>query len=298
MASGSKKTRAKWTRDIERRLIDIWADIIEEFSGKMITRKKKEAIATTRLNAYLTEELGRTNVYTEKAICNKIDTILKNGKKMYATYQKKGETGKEYTEEDAEIDLEAAESSWPNFKTFHERFKDHPSLGPGAVDDSVTPTPSTIARSVAGDEPEVTGTATSTPDVSRPPSRSVVDSDSEEDEDDIPLPPSKKKKGDETPTVARVGQKKGKGTAATQFLLALSDMQEKAQERQMAHDAKMQEDAMKFQLKMEADRAKLEADISARLQQQNAQFRMDMMQQNQAFQAELLKKLFEKKDNQ
>ena len=107
MASGSKKTRAKWTPDIERRLIDIWADIIEEFSGKMITRKKKEAIATTRLNAYLTEELRRTNVYTEKAICNKIDTILKNGKKMYATYQKKGETGKEYTEEDAEIDLEA-----------------------------------------------------------------------------------------------------------------------------------------------------------------------------------------------
>ena len=76
------------------------------------------------------------------------------------------------------------------------------------------------------------------------------------------------KKGDDTP-VARVGWKKGKGTAATQFLLAMSDMQERMQERQMKHDAKMQEDAMKFQLKMDADRVKLEADISARLQQQS-----------------------------
>ena len=46
-----KQARAKLTVDIERRLIDIWADIIEEFGGKMIMRKKKEAIATTRLNS-------------------------------------------------------------------------------------------------------------------------------------------------------------------------------------------------------------------------------------------------------
>ena len=290
MASGSKQVRAKWTADIERRLIDIWADIIEEFGGKMITRKKKEAIATTRLNAYLSEELGRTELYSEKAVCNKIDTVMKKGKGMYVTYQKKGETGREYTEEDAELDIEAAEICWPNFKTFYARFKDHPSLGPGAVEDSLTPSPSTsvASRNVVGDEPE----DADTPEVSRPPSTSVADSGSEED-DELPVPPSKKKKVDDTP-VARVGRKKGKGTATTQFLLAMSDMQERMQERQMKHDAKMQEEAMKFQLKMEADRVKLEADISARLQQQSAQLRLDMMQQNQAFQADLLKRLFDK----
>ena len=50
---------------------------------------KEEAIATTQLNAYLSEELGRTNLYSEKAVCNKIDRVIKKGKGMYATYQKK-----------------------------------------------------------------------------------------------------------------------------------------------------------------------------------------------------------------
>ena len=49
MASKGKKPRVKWDSEVERKLIDIWADIIEEFDGKLITRKKEEAIATTRL---------------------------------------------------------------------------------------------------------------------------------------------------------------------------------------------------------------------------------------------------------
>jgi len=55
---------------------------------------------------------------------------------MYLNHQKKGETGKKITDEDIEIDLEAAELAWPNFKTFYGRFKSHPSLGPGTVEDS------------------------------------------------------------------------------------------------------------------------------------------------------------------
>ena len=255
MASGSTQIRAKWTADIERRLIDIWADIIQEFGGKMIMRKKKEAIATTRLNAYLSEELGRMDLYSEKAVCNKIAMIMKKGKGMYVTYQKKGEMGREYIEGDAELDIEAAKISWPNFKTVYARFKDHPCLGPRAVEDSLTPSPSTSVpfKNVVGDKPE----DTDTPEVSRPPSTSVADSGSEEDEDDLLVPPIKKKKRDDTP-VPRVGRKKGKGTAATQFLLA-DRHQERMQKRQMKHDAKMQEDAIRFQLKMDADRVKLEA---------------------------------------
>ena len=34
----------------------------------------------TQLNAYLSEELGRTDLYSEKAVCNKIDTVVKKGK--------------------------------------------------------------------------------------------------------------------------------------------------------------------------------------------------------------------------
>ena len=41
MATGGRKTRVKWTADVERNLLNIWADIIEELDGKMMTQKKK-----------------------------------------------------------------------------------------------------------------------------------------------------------------------------------------------------------------------------------------------------------------
>ena len=51
----------------------------QEFSGIMMTRKKKEAIPTTRLNAYVSE-LNKPEIYNEKEVCNKLDTIMTKGK--------------------------------------------------------------------------------------------------------------------------------------------------------------------------------------------------------------------------
>ena len=45
-----------------------------------MTGKKKEAIPTTRLNAYISEELNRAEIYNEKEVCNKLDIIMKKGK--------------------------------------------------------------------------------------------------------------------------------------------------------------------------------------------------------------------------
>ena len=265
MATKSKKTRARWDSEVERKLIDIWADILEELDGKMMTRKKKEAIATTRLNAYVSEELSRPEQYTEKEVCNKVDTIMKKGKAMYVTHQKKGETGRECTQDDVDLDMEASEATWPNFKTFFGRFKNHPALGPGAVEDSgatpsVEPGPSAPAQTEHGED-------ATTPETSRPPSRAPiesVDDSASEEEEDIPMPSSKMTRKSETSLVARVGK--------TQFLVAYAEMQEQAQLRQMQHENKMQENAMAFQAKMEQDRVKFEADLSAKLQQQNNQF--------------------------
>ena len=41
LVAKSKKPRAKWDSETEKRLIDVWADILEEFGGKMLKRKKK-----------------------------------------------------------------------------------------------------------------------------------------------------------------------------------------------------------------------------------------------------------------
>ena len=225
---------------------------------------------------------------------------MKKGKAMYVTHQKKGETGRECTQDDVDLDMEAAEATWPNFKTFFGQFKNHPVLGPGAVEDSgvsssVEPGPSGAAQTKQREDVTM-------PETSRPPSRATIESVGEsdsasEEEEYIPMPSSKKPRKSETSLVARVGKKKGKGTAATQFLLVYAEMQEQAQVRQMQHEDKMQENAMAFQAKMEQDRVKFEANLLTKLQQQNTWFQMSMMQQNQFFQAELLKKLFDKKDS-
>ena len=156
---------------------------------------------------------------------------MKKGKAMYVTHQEKGETGRECTQDDVDLDMEAAEATWPNFKTFFGCFENHPALGPGAVEDSgatpsVEPGPSAAAQTEHGED-------ATTPETSRPPSRapieSVGDSDSaSEEEEDIPMPSSKKPRKSETSLVARVGKKKGKVTAATQFLLVYAEMQEQA----------------------------------------------------------------------
>lgn len=46
----AKKARTQWDFDEERQLIEIWAGILHETNGKVITKKKKEALATQLLN--------------------------------------------------------------------------------------------------------------------------------------------------------------------------------------------------------------------------------------------------------
>ena len=60
MVAKSKKTGARWDSEVERKFIDIWADILEELDRKMMTRKKKEITVTTRLNVYVSNELNIT----------------------------------------------------------------------------------------------------------------------------------------------------------------------------------------------------------------------------------------------
>ena len=61
--------------------------------------------------------------------------------------------------------------------------------------------------------------------------------------------------------------------------------------RQMEHERKMQQEAIVFQQKMDQEHIKFEAQLATT--QQSSQFQVNLM----VFQAELLKKLFEKKDN-
>ena len=103
---------------------------------------------------HMIEDLNKLQQYTEKTVCNKIGLIMKKGKQMYVAYQKKGKTGKEYTQKEIYLDMEAAELAWPNIITLFTRFKDHLALSPGAVDDFAVTLPSVAIEVVVPDEQE------------------------------------------------------------------------------------------------------------------------------------------------
>ena len=91
-------------------------------------------------------------------------------------------------------------------------------MGPGAVEDSLTPSPSTsvASKNVVGDEPE----DADTPEVSRPHPRVWQTVEVKKMKMNFRYHLARRRS--DTP-VARVGRKKGKEAGATQFLLAMSD---------------------------------------------------------------------------
>ena len=115
-------------------------------------------------------------------------------------------TGKELDDSDVQLDLEAA---WPNFKVFHLNFKDHPSLGPGAVEDIaelVVPATSIKVEHASSDESSCSRsdetcsrsdeTHSRSDESSRSTPRPECDSEEDDDEVEIVSPPAEKKKLD------------------------------------------------------------------------------------------------------
>ena len=52
------ESRTRWDFDKERKLIEVWADLLRELGGKMITWKKKEALATQQVKGTIQQPRG------------------------------------------------------------------------------------------------------------------------------------------------------------------------------------------------------------------------------------------------
>lgn len=279
--TGQKRCRVTWEKDEERKLIELWAEILQKTDGKMITRKKKEAIVTVRLNEYVTKALGKHNCeFTEKEVRNKIDSMLKKGKQLYCTFRR---TGEEVDgEAEIKLDMDAAERAWPNFKTFLENFKDHPSLGPGSVEDSAT-TPDTKIVTTRDPQGELVLHISDSSDCES----EVEATHGKENEQQ---PPKKLKPSTEVTT--RVRPKKDKPSA--KLLSHFAQIQQTMQKAMIEHESRMHTESLSFQAKMEQERLTFEVKLNQQMQQQSQQFQLALAQQNQLFQAELFKKLFDK----
>ncbi len=68
------KRRVQWDTDSEQKLIEIWADVLGRYNGKMMARKLKEEMVTKQLNDYVNKELGRAREYSRSEVRDKIDS--------------------------------------------------------------------------------------------------------------------------------------------------------------------------------------------------------------------------------
>ena len=274
--AGSSKKRAVWGSDEEKKLIEIWAELLQKTNGKMVTRKKKEALATAQLNDYVSKTLEKPVIFLEKEVRNKIDSMLKKGKQIYQTKRKTGQAVD--ADNEIELDMEAAEGAWPNFKTFYIHFKDHPSLGPGSVEDSLS---APVADAEVDKKPSITVHGDS----------SDSDSDDDEEEKKSSKPPPAKKPPALVPSRVPASTR-----ANEKFIYQFEKIQEKTQKSIVEHEKQLQTQSHAFQAQLEQDRLKFEAELTQKMQQQSQQFQLIMLQQTQLFQAQLMKKLFEKED--
>ena len=112
----AKKARTQWDFDEERQLIEIWAGILHETNGKVITKKKKEALATQLLNWKSSSPKSRKAHYFQWKGYSKQDRLNgKKGKNFYLLYRKRRKTGDEVDPNlEIELNIEAAGIAWPN----------------------------------------------------------------------------------------------------------------------------------------------------------------------------------------
>ena len=134
-ATSKRKQKVQWPTNVEQKLIEIWADVLERFGSIVVTKKAKARKAAELLNEYTTTE-GTNVQFTPEEVVAKVDNMSAKAKRFCSQFQRPKETGRATDDDDLSIDVEAAAMAWPNFKTFFDVFKTHPTLGSGIADDA------------------------------------------------------------------------------------------------------------------------------------------------------------------
>lgn len=290
-----RKQKVTWSLEAEAKVVELWADVLEKYDGKMMTKKNKEKLVTQQLNEYC----DRQGVprFSDVEVKNKIDSVIKKAKAIYSQFRLTRETGRATDDNDVVIDEAAANLAWPNFAVFLARFKNHPSLGPGTVDDAAFLPPG--ART--GQEEEEEGSAGNacqvtsggTPSRTPTPSEFQAAHESSTDEETVRTtePKAKKRKMKS----ARVGL----SSSHRDFVQSMAGLQEDSQRRQFDHETKLQLQLQEFEERREQERRRQdlenrmkEEEMRLRLAHESQAFQANLMQQTQSFQAELFKRLF------
>ena len=78
--------KAHWPVDAERKLIEIWAEVLHRFSCSMTKKKAKAQKAADLLNDYARQELPGIS-YSVDEVLTKVDNISAKARMFYAQYQ-------------------------------------------------------------------------------------------------------------------------------------------------------------------------------------------------------------------
>eukprot|EP00117_Sycon_ciliatum_P028335 scpid101738/ scgid22792/ len=172
--------RVVFSDDLEKKLIELWAEYQRDKSGKMKKRTVKEREITATINEYARELYGPdVEEFPQSVIHNKIDNLKAKAREHYRKFKVETGTGAAVIDPgcDSAYDLEGAFSNWANFRVWHRCFSDVPGYGPlmslnTATIASHTPVPVSSSRSTSS-PPTPSATSSSGHSSSSPPALSA-----------------------------------------------------------------------------------------------------------------------------
>ena len=125
--------RLVFSDELEKKLIELWAEYQRTKSGQMKKRAVKEREMTAAINTYAKELYGADSPeFSQTVIHNKIDNLKSKARGHYRKYRKETGTGQAVDDpgSDNAYDLELAYANWGNFKVWHHCFREVPGYGP------------------------------------------------------------------------------------------------------------------------------------------------------------------------
>lgn len=282
-----------WSTEAERRLIEIWGEVLVSWDGRMGSKLR---IITTRIASYVRDELNKSPPQ-EQQVKNKLDQLKKKGRRMIKKIKRP--TGSDNPEEDIDVDVEKGTEEWINFDMFVKHFSDHPAYALRGVDDSAL-----VNQAACQSREDIEHS-----DVSRSSSVTAAFQSDSDDEDQIAAVKRAKQSSRSSPleygeeerekTVAeskkaekfsrvKRSQEDVLGTLQEQMqekqLERDSAFQMKLQSMQFEHDERMQVKWQEFEVNMEKDREvrarknmEFQVQIQKSLQESQMQFQATLM---------------------
>lgn len=108
--AASRKQKVQWPFEAEKKLIEVWSEVLALFQGQMITKKAMGQKAADLLNPYVQKEFNLPP-YSVAEVLSKVDNLARKARHFYDQIRCQPERGQKADNDDIELDWKQQHSS-------------------------------------------------------------------------------------------------------------------------------------------------------------------------------------------